>query len=93
MWDRVASTRAVWLASSDAEALRALCDLWQLRMQVLPELLESPADKNLRIAFNNYTRQFLTLAAKFGLTPSDRARLGEEAEEPQQNAELEAMLR
>ena len=78
LWDEITRTRSPWLCSSDAAALRTLCDAWGLMQAVKPKLIEDPTDKNARCAWSAYQSVFKSLAACFGITPSDRARLGED---------------
>ncbi|MCC6492153.1 MAG: hypothetical protein IT424_03935 [Pirellulales bacterium] len=77
VWELVCRTRANWLAISDGLALRHLCELWSLRAATYKRLKRNPADKAARVAFQQYGAEFGKLAGKFGLTPADRARLGE----------------
>lgn len=92
MWDHVAEVRRAWLCSSDAESLQSLCEVWELRCRALVLVNEDPAEKNNRIAFKDYQTLFNQLAARFGLTPSDRARLGEGSDAHKAKGELEEML-
>lgn len=77
LWRLVAETRRQWLAPSDGPALRLLCETWALLRRTSAKLTDDPADKLNRCAHTNYAAQFLQLATRFGLTPSDRAKLGE----------------
>jgi phage terminase small subunit len=79
MWDFVTTERLTWLARSDGPALQALCELWALRKRVAGMLNDDPSDKIARTAYIAYHAEWSKLAARFGLTPADRARLGEEA--------------
>lgn len=92
LWDRITVIRRAWLCSSDAECLQALCECWELRCRSLVLLNTDPADKNARIAFKDYQTLFNQLAARFGLTPADRARLGEGSDAHAQKDEIEEML-
>lgn len=92
MWDRVADIRRAWLCSSDAEALQAMCECWGLRCRVLEALHNDPTDKNTRVAFKDYQTMFVQLASRFGLTPADRARLGEGADAHAAKSEIEDMI-
>lgn len=59
----------------DAPALELLADLWA-RYRVASRLLDaSPTDKEARQAVVVFAAEFGKLAARFGLTPSDRQRL------------------
>jgi phage terminase small subunit len=76
-WEFVCRTRANWLAISDGLALRHLCELWGLRAAAFAVLKENPTDKNARCAFTSFGVEFVKLAARFGLSPLDRDRLGD----------------
>lgn len=92
LWDRITVIRRAWLCSSDAESLQALCECWELRCRSLVTLTTDPTDKNNRIAFKDYQTLFNQLAARFGLTPADRARLGEGSDAHGEKDEIEEML-
>lgn len=92
IWDHVTETRRAWLCSSDLESLQSLCECWELRCRALVLVNQDPADKLKRIAFKDYQTLFNQLAARFGLTPADRARLGEGSDVHQAKGELEDML-
>jgi len=93
LWDAVTSTRAAWLCSSDAAALRTLCDTWGFLRACQRLLADDATDRNARCAWGAYYAAFNTLAAKFGLNPSDRARLGGDKPERDARSELEELLR
>lgn len=76
-WEFVCRTRANWLAISDGLALRHLCELWSIRTASFAAWRANPADRQARLAFVQSGVEFGKLAARFGLTPQDRARLGE----------------
>lgn len=63
------------LQPSDVFALQALCECWSLYRRCLPILEADPTNKDARLAAVSYINQFDRIAARFGLTPSDRARL------------------
>ena len=79
-WHLVIEHRGPWLAESDGPALRALCELWSLRQKTLAILADKPDCKVTRTAFASYHDQWQKLAAKFGITPTDRPRMGDESE-------------
>ena len=89
VWDYVASTRAAWIAKSDGLALQHLCDMWVLREQALLRLAENPTDKESRCALKDWSALWVQMASRFGLTPSDRARLGEILDEAGEDAASE----
>lgn len=76
-WEHICRCRASWLAVGDGLALRHLCELWSLRAAAYAILRDNPTDKNARCSFVQFGVEFSKLAGKFGLTPADRARLGE----------------
>jgi len=59
----------------DRTALELLCRLWALARASLAAAEATPLDKDARIAAVAYAARFESLAARFGLTPVDRARL------------------
>lgn len=92
LWDEVTRTRAAWLCGSDAASLSTLCDAFHFMQTSRVALLTDPSDKNSRCAWSAYAAVFASLGARFGLTPSDRARLGEDKPLRDENAEMEDML-
>lgn len=81
VWDYVVATRSNWLAPSDRMALEHLCDLWVLRTEALTRYRADANSREARTAFRDWSAMFVQVASRFGLTPSDRARLGEEVTE------------
>jgi phage terminase small subunit len=79
MWKHITTTRKDWIAESDGPAIQALCDLWSLRCKAKVAVDKDPIDKDARISFVSYHQECLKLWAKFGATPADRARLGEQS--------------
>jgi phage terminase small subunit len=77
VWELICKTRANWLAISDGLALRHLCELWSLRMRAFAVLKDDPTDKLARTAFYQYGGEFTKFCGRFGLTPADRAKLGD----------------
>jgi phage terminase small subunit len=77
MWELVCKERGEYLSKSDAAALSALCELWSLRAKVLTKANRYPHDKDARCALVAYHTAAERLLAKFGLTPADRAHIGE----------------
>ena len=78
VWDYVVATRCNWLAPSDQLALEHLCDLWVLRTEALARHRADTDNREARTAFRDWSTMFVQVASRFGMTPSDRARLGEE---------------
>tara|TARA_Y100001973_G_C5209218_1_gene344257 strand:+ start:71 stop:496 length:426 start_codon:yes stop_codon:yes gene_type:complete len=78
IWDYVVETRSNWIAPSDRLTLEHLCDLWVLRTEALERYQCDPESREARTAFRDWSTMFVQVASRFGLTPSDRARLGEE---------------
>jgi phage terminase small subunit len=79
MWRYITTTRGDWIAESDGPALQSLCETWSLRCRAQVALSKRPIDKDTRIAFVAYQQECVKLLAKFGATPTDRARLGEQS--------------
>ena len=77
LWEFVCTERKDWLSTSDGPALAALCEAWSLRAKALDILQADPTEKGTRIAFATYHTIAEKLLAKFGMTPTDRARMGE----------------
>lgn len=82
LWRLVVAERGDWLSQSDGPALTALCETWGLRCRALKALADDATDKDARISYCNYQATFERLGAKFGMTPSDRAAMGEVVEDP-----------
>lgn len=91
-WELITRTRGQWLASSDTDTLKRLCELWSMARRLFDAWKQDVSDKELRVSALATHAEWAKLAAKFGLTPSDRARLGEGSDVHCDNAELEAML-
>jgi phage terminase small subunit len=72
MWDQVAQS---WCGEIDTAALIAMCNLWDLRQRTERLLMKNPTDKDTRVSYINYHQQWAALASRFGLTPSDRAKI------------------
>lgn len=80
MWREVIATRSDWLAESDRAALQSLCETWSLRCKAKRAVAKDPIDKLARTAFVSYQQECVRLFSKFGMSPTDRARLGEQTE-------------
>lgn len=91
-WDMICQKRAAWLAGTDAPALETLCWLWSAWRRLRALWMADLNDKNTRCNALAAEAEWSKLAARFGLSPSDRARLGEGADAQQEKAELENML-
>lgn len=81
MWRFVIAERGDWVAVSDGPALRSLCETWELRSKCHAVLAGDPTDKDTRCSFIQYQADCMKLFARFGMTPTDRARLGEQSAE------------
>lgn len=87
LWDTVLrSVKAGQIKLADTAILWHACEVWGLMRKVHNQLVNAPGDKNLRIAFNDYSSHFTALAAKLGITPVDRARIRVEAKETKDNS-------
>lgn len=80
LWELVIVERRDWLAVSDGPALQTFCELWELRCRTLKKLDRDPTDKDVRCSFTSYQQEWSKMAARFGMTPADRAKLGENSE-------------
>lgn len=63
------------IGESDTAAFVLLCETWALLRKALAAVNKYPTDKDSRIAFGEYSRQWIALAAKLGLTSLDRSRI------------------
>ncbi len=81
MWRFVIAERGDWVAVSDGPALRSLCENWELRSKCHSLLVVDPTLKDARCSYIQYQADCLKLFARFGMTPTDRARLGEQSAE------------
>lgn len=75
LWDFLSPLLGADAGKSDSIALQALCEFWGLYRDAVEIAKEHPLDKDARIAVTSYWSAFERLAAKFGLTPTDRQRL------------------
>lgn len=92
LWREVTRLRGPWLCGSDAASLRTLSMAFHFMKRCEAKLLEDATDKDARCSWGAYAATFLSLGAKFGLSPSDRAKLGEDKPQRDAEDELEAML-
>ena len=60
---------------TDAPRLQMLAESWGLLRRAVKACNADPLDKDARIAFAEYSRQFASAAAEFGMNPADRARI------------------
>lgn len=68
----------------DSLVLRQMVESWSLMRQCYDVLKNDPSDKDARIAYLGYGHAFESIAARFGMTPSDRSRLRvEDTKKPQ----------
>jgi phage terminase small subunit len=81
MWRFVVAERGDWIAESDGPALQLLCETWSLRCRCKEALFGNPTDKDTRCSFIQYQADCMKMFARFGMTPTDRARLGEQSAE------------
>ena len=85
-WDHIIETRSDWIADSDGLALQHMCEVWSLRQDAVKRLKADPHNKDARCALRDWSQIFMSVAGRFGLTPSDRAKLGEEIADGKDNA-------
>lgn len=81
MWRFVIAFRGDWVAESDGPALKSLCETWDFRCTCVMALASDPTLKEARCSFIQYQADCMKLFARFGMTPTDRARLGEQSAE------------
>lgn len=81
LWETICRQQKNYLSESDGTALLALCEIWSLRAKTLAMAQRHPTDKEIRCAFVAYHSSAEKLLAKFGMSPADRARLGEVSKE------------
>lgn len=68
------------VTASDGATLHGMCELWGLFASTLEAAKKDPIDKPTRTALTSYWAAFASMAARFGLNPSDRLRLRVNAE-------------
>lgn len=64
-----------WMTELDSVQLQQLCETWQLVRAAQQAVNNDPLDRDARTAWTAYSKAFNSLAGKFGLNPSDRAKL------------------
>ncbi len=79
-WDRIVPGLAASgvAAACDANALTAMCEWWALYRRLADALVAAPADRTicqLTTAAAIANDKWAAMAGRFGLTPSDRAKL------------------
>jgi phage terminase small subunit len=52
-----------------------MCEAWALYRAAIRALKKNPLDKDARISYAEYARQFANAASEFGMNPSDRSRI------------------
>lgn len=92
LWDQVTLHRSAWLCGSDAPALEMLCRSFAYMRECDKVLEKNPLDKDARCARATYFGEVNSLGARFGLTPSDRARLGEDKPLRDEQEEMKGMM-
>lgn len=90
LWNTLTKNRREWLANEDRAALELLLADYQMMLTAQKEASADPLRKPARVAYIAYRKAFIDLAAKFGLTPSDRARF---APDDDQNSERDDAAR
>lgn len=61
--------------SSDGPRLQAMAEAWALLRMATKAVNQDPLDKDARISYAEYARQFANAAADFGMNPSSRSRI------------------
>lgn len=68
-------TRIAGATECDSFQIFALCQAWSFYRKSVTAAAVDPTEQKHRAAVIAYHRQFDSIAARFGLTPADRARL------------------
>lgn len=61
--------------SADAPRLQMMAEAWGLLRKATAAVNNDPIDKDARIAYAEYAKQFQLAAAEFGLNPSARSKI------------------
>lgn len=80
-WRYVIELQAEWVDVIDGPALRVMCETWSLLRTTIDLAKYCPENKEIRCAVNSYVQQWERLAAKFGMTPADRAKFRKKSTE------------
>ncbi len=72
LWKSVVQS---WMGEIDTAQLRVLCETWQLLRVAYREAKNDPTSKETRSQYIAYQQAFDKLASRFGMTPSDRAKI------------------
>lgn len=64
-----------WMGEVDSAQLQVLLETWDLLRGAHQMLKADPTDASARVAYLGYAAHFDRVAAKFGMTPSDRAKI------------------
>jgi phage terminase small subunit len=62
-------------ADIDAPRLQMLCESWALLRSATKALNDDPLDRDTRIAYAEFTKQFASAASEFGMNPADRSKI------------------
>lgn len=73
---------AGYITVLDAAICKSACELWGLYVVSYDIALNSPTDKDARIAVTNYWAKFEQAAARLALNPADRQRMRIEKPKP-----------
>ncbi|MEO9591875.1 P27 family phage terminase small subunit [Rhodopirellula bahusiensis] len=61
--------------ATDAPRLQMMAEAWALLRIATKALNKNPINKDTRIAYAEYSRQFAAAASEFGMTPVARSRI------------------
>jgi phage terminase small subunit len=84
LWNLVVQN---WMGELDTAELMTLCDTWELLRAATRKAKRDPCNPELRNSFVRYKGEFDKLAARFGMTPADRAKIRIPSEEKADNKE------
>lgn len=88
-WKFILAERSEWIGASDAAALEQVCRTWSLLKRATAEYDKDVTDYRARANFIALQTSWVSLSARFGLSPTDRERMGEASDGDSKN-ELKA---
>ena len=91
-WKHIVKTRGDWLAESDLQALQVASELWA-HLRVAQKTFQlDPIGKGNQTRYTTLLAEWGKASARFGLSPSDRERLGPTKGNDGQNAKTKQYL-
>ena len=64
-----------WMGEIDTPELITLCETWGMLRRCASRARRDPHDRDTRMNYLAYMAEFNRLASRFGMTPSDRAKI------------------